>query len=270
MLFPAPNFRGPACVEDNVDMRPLYRFDDLSLDLEAFRLTRGGQAVHLEPKVLELLGYLVQHRGRLVEKAELQSAIWSDAAVSESALTRAVAQLRKALDDDAREARYVETVPTRGYRFRPEVRVEEGANGQHAAEGPGLPSDPEAGPAPAAAGSPVAPPCSSEGWRSSWSSGSPREGWRRPGAAQEPARELHRTLVSTTRASTASPPSHPTAARSPSCRIARDGSRSTCARSHPGRARRRSRATARTTSSRPGPRTAATSPTTRCGAAACG
>ena len=45
-------------------MRPLYRFDDLSLDLEAFRLTRAGQAVHLEPKVLELLGYLVQHRGR--------------------------------------------------------------------------------------------------------------------------------------------------------------------------------------------------------------
>ena len=41
--------------------------------------------------------------------------------MSESALTRAVAQLRKALDDDAREARYVETVPTRGYRFRPEV-----------------------------------------------------------------------------------------------------------------------------------------------------
>jgi Tol biopolymer transport system component/DNA-binding winged helix-turn-helix (wHTH) protein len=110
-------------------MRPLYRFDDVVLDLEAFRLTRGGEPVHLEPKVLELLGYLVQHRGRLVEKAELQAAVWRDAAVSESALTRAVAQLRKALDDDARESRYVETVPTRGYRFRTEVRVEEGRNG---------------------------------------------------------------------------------------------------------------------------------------------
>jgi hypothetical protein len=72
--------------------------------------------------VLELLGYLVQHRGRLVEKAELQGAVWSDTAVSESALTRAVAQLRKALDDDAREARYVETVPTRGYASGPTSR----------------------------------------------------------------------------------------------------------------------------------------------------
>jgi len=114
-------------------MRKHFRFDDLVLDLEAFRLTRAGQPVHLEPKVMELLGYLVQHRGRLVEKPELQAALWSDTAVSESALTRAVAQLRKALEDDAREARYVETVPTRGYRFNPEVRVEEGRNGR----GPG-------------------------------------------------------------------------------------------------------------------------------------
>jgi Tol biopolymer transport system component/DNA-binding winged helix-turn-helix (wHTH) protein len=111
-------------------MRPRFSFDDVVLDLGAFRLTRGGREVHLEPKVLELLGYLVQHRGRLVEKAELQAAVWSDAAVSESALTRAVAQLRKALDDDAREARYVETVPTRGYRFRSDVRVQEAQAGR--------------------------------------------------------------------------------------------------------------------------------------------
>ena len=81
-------------------MKSCFRFDDLVLDLEAFRLTRDGQPVHLEPKVLELLGYLVQNRGRLVEKPELQAALWSDSSVSESSLTRAVAQLRKALDDE--------------------------------------------------------------------------------------------------------------------------------------------------------------------------
>ena len=199
MLFPAPNFRWPARVEDNVDMRPLYRFDDLSLDLEAFRLTRGGQAVHLEPKVLELLGYLVQRRGRLVEKAELQSAIWSDAAVSESALTRAVAQLRKALDDDAREARYVETVPTRGYRFRPEVRVEEGRNGQTPAEGPGLPSDPDVRPARGRRRLASRATLLGGGLAVLVVGGLATRGLAPPGAAPEPARELHRTLVSTTR-----------------------------------------------------------------------
>ncbi len=183
-------------------MKPNFRFDDVVLDLEAFRLTRAGHPVHLEPKVLELLGYLVQHRGRLVEKPELQAAIWSDTAVSESALTRAVAQLRKALDDDARESRYVETVPTRGYRFRSEVRVEEGRNG----------------------------PGSHEGSATSPREGEelPRRGLRRPltqglalagmglaaalvlllasralrtptAAPTSPARELHRTLVSTSR-----------------------------------------------------------------------
>ena len=199
MLFPAPNFRGPARVENNVDMRPLYRFDDLSLDLEAFRLTRGGQAVHLEPKVLELLGYLVQHRGRLVEKAELQSAIWSETAVSESALTRAVAQLRKALDDDAREARYVETVPTRGYRFRPEVRVDEGRNGHTPAEGPGLPSDPEARPASGHGRLASRAALAVWGLAVLGVAGLAARGLSPARAPQEPARELHRTLVSTTR-----------------------------------------------------------------------
>lgn len=185
-------------------MRSCFRFDDVVLDLEAFRLTRDGIPVHLEPKVLELLGYLVQHRGRLVEKPELQAALWSDTAVSESALTRAVAQLRKALDDDAREARYVETVPTRGYRFRPEVLVEEGRNGKHSGAGAATDGGSRSGEA-------LTPP--------------PRARWprgrgvavagllvagavtvllglrtlRAPGAAAAPARELHRTLVSTSR-----------------------------------------------------------------------
>ena len=48
-------------------MRPRFSFDDVVLDLGAFRLTRGGREVHLEPKVLELLGYLVQHRPSMQE-----------------------------------------------------------------------------------------------------------------------------------------------------------------------------------------------------------
>jgi len=145
MLFPPLNNRGRSRVRMEVPaaMRALYRFDDVILDLEAFRLTRSGQPVHLEPKVLELLGYLVSNRGRLVEKPELQAAIWSDTVVSDSALTRAVAQLRKALEDDAREARYVETVPTRGYRFKPEVSVTEGRNGS---SGPGADEESSGGP----------------------------------------------------------------------------------------------------------------------------
>jgi Tol biopolymer transport system component/DNA-binding winged helix-turn-helix (wHTH) protein len=71
----------------------------------------------LEPKAIELLLFLAQNPARLVTKAEIQEAVWADTAVTENALTRLVAQIRKGLGDGAREARYIETVPTRGYRF---------------------------------------------------------------------------------------------------------------------------------------------------------
>ncbi len=80
----------------------------------------------LEPKAFEVLLVLLEDPGRLVEKRELLERVWPDAVVTESALTRVIADLRRALGDDAREARYVETVPTKGYRFVAEVRRVEG------------------------------------------------------------------------------------------------------------------------------------------------
>ena len=95
----------------------IFRFDRFQADDEAFRLTADGSPVSVEPKVLRLLLYLIQNRGRLVRKQELLDAVWEDAAVSESALTRSIGLLRKVLDDDSREPRFIETVPTAGYRF---------------------------------------------------------------------------------------------------------------------------------------------------------
>ena len=94
-----------------------YRFDDVEIDAEGFRVTKAGEPVRLEPKALELLLFLARNPGRLVTKAEIQESVWKDTAVTENALTRLVAQIRKGLGDDAREARYIETVPTKGYRF---------------------------------------------------------------------------------------------------------------------------------------------------------
>jgi len=93
------------------------RFDDVEIDAAEFRVTKGGRPVRLEPKAFELLLFLVERPQRLVTKAEIQEAVWKDTFVTESALTRLVAQIRRALGDHAREARYIETVPTRGYRF---------------------------------------------------------------------------------------------------------------------------------------------------------
>ena len=101
----------------------LYRFDDITVRPNAFRVERSSRAVALEPKSFRLLVYLIEHRDRAVSKDELLREIWEDTAVTDNALTRVVAQLRKALGDDAKEARYIETIPTLGYRFVADVTV---------------------------------------------------------------------------------------------------------------------------------------------------
>jgi DNA-binding winged helix-turn-helix (wHTH) protein/Tol biopolymer transport system component len=101
----------------------VWRFEDVVMDRAAFRLTVHGVPRDLEPKSFRLLEFLVENRERAVSKEEIVKAVWSGTAVSDNSLTRAVAQIRKALGDDRRQPRYIETVPTIGYRFV--ARVEE-------------------------------------------------------------------------------------------------------------------------------------------------
>ena len=95
----------------------IYQFDDVRVDLDTFEVFKADNAVRLEPKAFEVLIFLIQNQGRLVEKRELLDAVWREAFVTENAMTRVIAQLRKALGDGSKQARYIETVPTRGYRF---------------------------------------------------------------------------------------------------------------------------------------------------------
>src|ERR1700728_3024330 len=107
----------------------VYRFDQFEVDDREFRLTEDGTPVQLEPKVLRLLVYLIENRNRLVRKQELLDAVWADAMVTENALTRAIGLLRKALGENSQVPRYIETVPTAGYRFIANVSVVSEADG---------------------------------------------------------------------------------------------------------------------------------------------
>ena len=100
-----------------MNRNPVYRFDDFEVDPEAWRLNRAGKEIHLDPVVLKLLVYLIASRGRLVTRQELMDTVWGDTVISESALTKAVARLRKALGDNSADHRYLETVRSQGYRF---------------------------------------------------------------------------------------------------------------------------------------------------------
>ena len=85
-------------------------------------IVRNGETLHLEPKSMEILAYLMARRGEMVSRDELLDQIWPDVHVGDNSLTAAIIKIRRALADDARDPDYVETIPKRGYRLIAPVR----------------------------------------------------------------------------------------------------------------------------------------------------
>jgi TolB-like protein/DNA-binding winged helix-turn-helix (wHTH) protein/Tfp pilus assembly protein PilF len=79
--------------------------------------SRNGTAVHLEPKVMEVLVCLARHAGEAVPKEELLKAVWPDTFITDDALKHCISDLRRVLEDDARESHIIQTIPKRGYRL---------------------------------------------------------------------------------------------------------------------------------------------------------
>ncbi len=95
----------------------MFRFGEFELNLDRYELRRDGASVKAEPRVLEVLNYLIEHRDRVVPKEELLDKLWPDVHVSESALTTAIRDARRALGDSPTEPRWIRTVYGRGFRF---------------------------------------------------------------------------------------------------------------------------------------------------------
>ena len=84
-------------------------------------MLRQGESVSLTPKTFDLLVFLIAHRGRLVTKDQILSAVWPESFVEEANLTVSVSALRKALGERPGEGQYIDTVPKKGYRFTASV-----------------------------------------------------------------------------------------------------------------------------------------------------
>src|SRR5882724_8692268 len=96
---------------------------DLALNFGRYRLEPrvglmcGEREVHLTPKALALLSFMADRAGEVITKEELFGAVWPEVTVGDAALVTCIQELRKALGDDARKPRYIETLHRRGYRF---------------------------------------------------------------------------------------------------------------------------------------------------------
>ncbi|MCH8686377.1 winged helix-turn-helix domain-containing protein [Pedomonas mirosovicensis] len=87
-------------------------------DRASGELRRGAAVRRLEPKVMDLLFCLAAQPGEPVSRDALMAALWPNRIVGEDALARLVFKLRRALDDNPRAPRLIETLPKRGYRLR--------------------------------------------------------------------------------------------------------------------------------------------------------
>ncbi len=94
-----------------------FELDDWQVRPSLNRLSRGGEDVQLEPKLMDVLAFLAANAGEVVSKDDITGAVWTDQFVTDSVVTRAIAALRRALVDDAQNPRYIETISKRGYRL---------------------------------------------------------------------------------------------------------------------------------------------------------
>ena len=82
-----------------------FSFDAYVLDVPGRELSLGGEPVPVEPKVFDLLLYLIENRARAISKDEIVETIWDGRAISDATLSSAVKAVRKAIGDDGSSVR---------------------------------------------------------------------------------------------------------------------------------------------------------------------
>ncbi|MBD1584232.1 winged helix-turn-helix domain-containing protein [Pseudoalteromonas sp. S16_S37] len=95
----------------------VLQFGEFQFDPALSRLSKELIEVNLDPRQVALLQYFLENPQRIINRDELQSEIWNGIIVTDNAINKLVANLRKALGDDAKEPTYIQTVPKLGYRF---------------------------------------------------------------------------------------------------------------------------------------------------------
>lgn len=103
--------------EPEIGRRPIYRFGEFTLDLESESLLHEGEKLSLNHRMFQVLSLLIERHGEVVTKDEFFEKVWGGSFVEENNLTVTIRALRKVLGDDAKQARFIENIPRKGYRL---------------------------------------------------------------------------------------------------------------------------------------------------------
>jgi len=94
-----------------------YICGSFMVDAAARELFSDGVAVHMEPKVFELLLFLIEHSDRVVSRDELVEVVWQGRFISDATIATAVKAARRAIGDNGSAQRFIKTIHGRGFRF---------------------------------------------------------------------------------------------------------------------------------------------------------
>jgi DNA-binding winged helix-turn-helix (wHTH) protein/pimeloyl-ACP methyl ester carboxylesterase len=102
----------------------VFIFENMSLDPERRELRSGSTLITIEPKVFDLLEFLIRNRDRVVSREDLVASTWGGRVVSDSAIGVRINAARRAIGDDGEQQRWIRTVARKGFRFVGDIREE--------------------------------------------------------------------------------------------------------------------------------------------------
>jgi DNA-binding response OmpR family regulator len=95
-----------------------YHFDDVVIDFEKFRATKKGKPLELTSKEFDVLRLLIRHRGQVVSRDRLLDKVWGyEAYTTRRTVDNHILRLRKKLEPDQENPRYIISVYGGGYKF---------------------------------------------------------------------------------------------------------------------------------------------------------
>ena len=110
--------RSTASLQSAAAPPDVYRFGDVTIDFKRHEATKAGEPIDLSPREFQLLAYFIEHKGEIVTREKLLDAVWDYNAIP---FTRTVdmhiAKLRKKVEDNPSDPKYVVTVHRLGYKF---------------------------------------------------------------------------------------------------------------------------------------------------------
>jgi eukaryotic-like serine/threonine-protein kinase len=93
--------------------------DGFELDLRSYQLRQSGRVLKLEPTPMELLLFLIEHRGELITRDQIVARLWGQGVFldTDNSINGAIRKIRQALKDNPEEPRFIQTITGRGYLF---------------------------------------------------------------------------------------------------------------------------------------------------------